>query len=481
MEAEAAGGARPARLDSLRERALTLPRRHGGPVVVLLLAVVLGIGLGARLYNSIDHAPLTPDAKGYALIAKSLYEDQKFGSPGDLKYNEVQEPNNYSPGAPLFFAAIYYLTLGVHPLIGRIVVALLGTLAVLFAYLIGRRLAGPVAGLIAAVPVAIYPALLIYNGMLMSEPLAAFTLSAAVLATLRADDRRGEPRAWILPGVLFGVTALIRPEYLVFGGVFALIALFRVRRDAGWRPGFAAAALLVVAFCAPIVPWTIRNAFALHRFVPISTGGGKALYIGTYLPGGGINAQVKVVILKQPVVERYVATHHVEVVGSRGRKKVFLDEVLRFLAARRYPGVPTDEALARMGRHNLRAYLSGHPGDTLHMFAKKAWYMWRKGPLRQMRSDGWILFQRTLVVLGALGLVVLAARRRWEALVVGAPIVGVTLIAMVLLSHPRRSLVLVPLVAALGGAAVVWAVQLVRELIGRREIAVARTGWKPAD
>jgi hypothetical protein len=329
--------------------------------------------------------------------------------------------------------------------------------------------------------VAIYPALLIYNGMLMSEPLAAFTLSAAVLATLRAGDRRGQPRAWILPGVLFGATALIRPEYLVFGAVFAAIALFRVGRDAGWRPGFAAAALLVVAFCAPIVPWTIRNAITLHRFVPVSTGGGKALFIGTYLPGGGINAQVKVVILKQPVVERYVATHHVEVVGSRGRKKVFLDEVLRFLAARQYPGVPTDQALGRMGRHNLRAYLSGHPGDMLHMFERKAWYMWRKGPLKQMRSRGWILFQRTLVVLGALGLVVLAWRRRWEALVVGSPIIGVTLIAMLLLSHPRRSLVMVPLVAPLAGAAVVWAVQLAGDVVGRREIAVARTGWKPAD
>ena len=48
----------------------------------------------------------------------------------------------------------------------------------------------------------------------MSEPPAIFTLPLAVLAFLWACDRRSL-WAWLLPGFLFGLTALIRPEYLL--------------------------------------------------------------------------------------------------------------------------------------------------------------------------------------------------------------------------------------------------------------------------
>ncbi len=70
---------------------------------------------------------------------------------------------------------------GVHERLARVVLALIGSLSVLFSYLIGRRLSGPTAGLIGALAVAIYPAFLEYQGMLMCEPLAATLLSASVL------------------------------------------------------------------------------------------------------------------------------------------------------------------------------------------------------------------------------------------------------------------------------------------------------------
>ncbi len=77
----------------------------------------------------------------------------------------------------------------------------------LFAYLIGRRLSGPAAGLIGAGAVAIYPALLEYQGMLMGEPLAASLLSGAVLSMLWAGAQdegswRAGPVAAALPHVL---------------------------------------------------------------------------------------------------------------------------------------------------------------------------------------------------------------------------------------------------------------------------------------
>ena len=55
----------------------------------------------------------------------------------------TQPASNYSPGLPLLAAGVYELTGGVHERSARLVLALIGTLAVLFAYLIGRRLSGP--------------------------------------------------------------------------------------------------------------------------------------------------------------------------------------------------------------------------------------------------------------------------------------------------------------------------------------------------
>ena len=68
-------------------------------------------------------------------------------------------------------------------------------------YLLGRRFGGPVAGLIAAGVIAFYPALLEYQGLLLTEPLAATLLVAGLVAVLhgrRAVTRNSGARraAW---------------------------------------------------------------------------------------------------------------------------------------------------------------------------------------------------------------------------------------------------------------------------------------------
>ena len=93
---------------------------------------------------------------------------------------------------------------------------------------------------------------------------------------------------------------MFRPEYLLVGIAFVGFAALRVWRERGWTPGLAAGGLLAVALLLPIVPWTIRNLDVLDRVVPISTGSGKALYVGTFLPADGEYQRVKAIL-----VERY--------------------------------------------------------------------------------------------------------------------------------------------------------------------------------
>jgi len=416
-----------------------LAKRNGGTAGLIALVAILLVGLGLRVGYGWDGRAPVYDAQAYAKIAANFEAGEGFtAGPG-----ATQPSSSYSPGLPLAVAGIYAVTRGAHERTARVVLAVIGSLAVLFTYLIGRRLSGPVAGLIGAGAIAVYPALLEYQGMLMSEPLAATLLSGAVLALLWAADRDGWAR-WLVPGTLLGATALTRPEYLAVGLLLALVVLAHRRRE--WRLGLLQAALLLAGMAVVIAPWTIRNAVALERFVPISTGGGQVLYAGAYLPSDGDPEKVGA----------EVVAHHPELFAPDAAQRLRLEQILARLAAARHPGTETDEALAEMGREQLWDDVSEEPLEYLGFLATKVGRIWSHGPRQIMREPLWEALHWALLALGFLGLGLLAWRRRWEALAIGAVFLAITLISALLVASPRRVLVMAPLLAALAGVGAVW-------------------------
>ncbi len=420
-----------------------LAERNCGWKGLAVLAAILALGLGLRLDNAWKGREPVFDAAAYAKLAASLDRGEGF----TLGRGATQPAANYSPGLPLVVAGIYEASGGVHERVARLVLALIGALSVLFAYLIGRRLSGPPAGLFAAAAVAIYPALLEYHGMLMGEPLAATLLSGAVLAVLWAGDEAGRVR-WLLPGALLGALTLVRPEYLA---VTILVALVVVARD--WREdlGGAAmrAALLLAGLAVVVAPWTMRNAIALDRFVPVSTGGGQVLFAGSYLPSDGDPERVGA-----EVVER-----HPNLFGAAAVRRLRLEQILARLAAHRYPDLETDDALARMGRERLGDAISEEPLAYAGFVVAKIGRIWGHGPRDVMHVPAWELLHWLLLVLGLAGFVVLAAQGRWEALLLATILVAITAVSALLVASPRRVLVMMPLVAALAGvglARIAW-------------------------
>lgn len=416
-----------------------LAARNGGPIGLLALVAILLLGLGLRVGEAWDGRAPVYDAQAYAKIAANFERGDGFTAGAGAS----QPSSSYSPGLPLAVAGIYAVTGGVHERTARVVLAVIGALAVLFTYLIGRRLSGPVAGLIGAAAVAIYPALLEYQGMLMSEPLAATLLSGSVLALFWAADGEGGAR-WLLPGALLGATALTRPEYLAVGVLLAILVFARGRRE--WRLGLLQAAVLLAGLVVVIAPWTIRNAVALDRFVPISTGGGQVLYAGTYLPSDGDPEKVGAEVVE----------HHPELFAPTAAERLRLEQILARLAAARYPKMETDEALSRMGREQLWDDVSEEPLEYLGFVATKVGRIWAHGPRQIMRTPVWEALHWALLVLGFLGLGALAWQRRWEALVIGAILLAITLLSALLVASPRRVLVMLPLLAALAGVGAVW-------------------------
>lgn len=424
-----------------------LVARNGGRAAVVVLAAILLLGLGLRVAEAWDGRAPVYDAQGYARIAANLETGDGF----TLGAEATQPASNYSPGLPLFAAGVYELSGGVHERLARLVLALLGTLAVLFTYLIGRRLSGVLAGLVGAGVVAIYPALLEYQGMLMGEPLAATLLSGAVLAMLWAADEGRRTAGWIAPGLLLGALILVRPEYLAISLPIAIVVFARTGRD-GWRTGLAQALIMSLGLALVVVPWTARNAVALDRFVPVSTGGGQVLFSGSYLPSDGDPERVG-----EEVLERHPG------LAAQLPADPRLEQILAGLAAQRYPGMETDAALARMGRERLRDAITEEPLAYAGFVAAKVWRIWTRGQRDVMQEPAWRALHWLLVALGLLGLVVIAVQRRWEALLIGTVLLAVTATGALLVASPRRLLVTVPVVAALAGAATTWIVRACTE------------------
>lgn len=451
-----------------------LTSRHGGTLLFACLCLAVALGLGLRVGTAIDGTYEGPDARAYNYIAKSLYINGSFDDDG-LGERGIKGAAEWSPGTPLLYAGVYYLTGGANPLIGRLLVALLGGLSVLIVYLIARRCtewlpgrrAGPAASVTAAFATAAYPGLFHFFGTTLSEPLAEFLLPATVLSFLWASDAdRERVRRYALPGLLLGITTLTRPEYLTIGLLFIVIALVRVARRRKFRAGLAAAGLVAVTFLVPVALWSWHNYNVLGRFVPVTAGGGKVLFIGTYLPGKGMNDSTKRELLRLYPDLRLKRYRGLPYYSRRELSVTDMDPLLDRVV-RKYPALERDQALGKIGRENMVRFSKRHPLQYLHMLMVKAWFVWMWGAL--WATDMLLLaLHRVLIVPAFLGLGLIAWKSRWQALVLLTPIVGLTFVMMLFQAAPRRALPSLPLVFIGTGVALVWLYLQVKKLIDRR-------------
>ena len=107
--------------------------------------------------------------------------------------------------------------------------------------------------------------------------------------------------------------------------------------------------------------------------MPVSTGGGKALYIGTYLGADGDGPKLRELLLD----ERPALRARLERGGPLDDPNRFvLERVLARVAAERYPDLETDAALGRLGRSHLEYDLSEEPLRFAGMLVDKGYETW---------------------------------------------------------------------------------------------------------
>jgi len=125
---------------------------------------------------------------------------------------------------------------------------------------------------------AVHPLLVFFSGYLLTETFFCVTLLVAL--SLSADwVKTPRPGRAFGAGLAWGIAALTRPTALMLPGLVALWAWVPLGLTVAARDRVRQVLLLLLGVALAVGPWTLRNAIALHAFVPITTGAGGALLV----------------------------------------------------------------------------------------------------------------------------------------------------------------------------------------------------------
>jgi 4-amino-4-deoxy-L-arabinose transferase-like glycosyltransferase len=208
-----------------------------------------------------------------------------------------------APLYPYFLGLLYKLS-GTSMIFAKVVQALFGGVGCGLVYLLARRLtSGNTAAsvktrpnlesgfhhaaaipLIAGFVMAAYPLAIWYDAELLLEGPLTFLVLLGFVLLLRSRDT---DRQWWLPGIVFGLAALTRPNVLAFIVFLPAWLVVEYGRGAWKRLGqiWGMAALV-------ILPVTVRNYVVSGQFVPIAWQAGTNFYIGNSPESDGVTAVV---------------------------------------------------------------------------------------------------------------------------------------------------------------------------------------------
>jgi 4-amino-4-deoxy-L-arabinose transferase-like glycosyltransferase len=246
------------------------PRRFAGTltgVVVFGLALRLGYVLLFTRYENTKFY----DAFWYSVTSGTLSDGQFFRIPFGTGPTAAHPPmTSFLIGAPGFVDSYLESSTG-----QRLTMAVLGAAVVLCVGLLGRSVAGPRVGLVAAALAALAPNFWIPSGIIMSETPAMLFMALILLAVVHLL-RRPNVLGAVLLGAACGGEALVRAELILFVPAL-LVPAALLARQVPLRRRFMLVGVGVLATAVVLAPWVARNLATFKDATYISTGEGLAL------------------------------------------------------------------------------------------------------------------------------------------------------------------------------------------------------------
>jgi MYXO-CTERM domain-containing protein len=236
-----------------------IPRRE---LMVLGAAVLAGVAIRLLYAIATGGDALAGDEIEYDVEGRFFADGKLFWSttPSGVPHETIVK----APGYVVWVGVLYALSGSSPGFVMGVQAVVAGAASIALVWWLGRRLFGPVTGLIAAWIFAIYPYAWLFEVALLSESLAVPLTILTVIAFL---EREPTPARAAGVGALMGVGMLVRPSALFLFGAIAAAWIIA----AGWKRGTLMTALTVAVAALVVVPWTIRNAVVTDGgFVPVS-------------------------------------------------------------------------------------------------------------------------------------------------------------------------------------------------------------------
>lgn len=266
---------------------MTMTQKHWS--LLLLIALALGIRvIDAHFTGGLGQSPSL--YREYVFQGERLLRFHVLSCPLVVDDSLAQSPSSTMPPAYGALVALVYATLGIESFAATLTLHLINAaataLVVLFVWLAARRILNERAAWIAAVIVAINPALFGFTELIWDTSLFCLGVSVTVwLASLLAERSRSG-LAWLGYGLWLGALALLNPAMTI---AYPVLVLWPASACFEWRfrPIARAVTLAVLGWAIAITPWTIRNYVHFDQLIYIRGGLPMELWLGA-CPEAGV-------------------------------------------------------------------------------------------------------------------------------------------------------------------------------------------------
>lgn len=144
-------------------------------------------------------------------------------------------------------------------------------------------------GVLALMLYIIVPIFIYFEGQFLLDFLI-LPLSLLILLAVARGCKSKMSRYFILAGIFLGLTALTRPNILIFAPALAGWVFYFIYQKRGARRALTQVALIAVFAVITIAPVTVRNFALSGDLISISSQGGINLYLGNNSEADGVSA-----------------------------------------------------------------------------------------------------------------------------------------------------------------------------------------------
>jgi 4-amino-4-deoxy-L-arabinose transferase-like glycosyltransferase len=257
-------------------------------VLLGLIASAILLRVASSLFqgNTVDILPGVYDQISYNSLAQRLLNGHGFTfAENHWPITRPGEPTAHWSFLYTFYLAGIYALFGPHPLVARILQAVLvGALQTYLTYRITEKTFTKGIALIAAGITAFYIYFIYYSGSLMTEPFYITAILSSLYAAMglaESNSRERDVKLGVVLGIALSVTVLLRQVFLLFlPFLLAWIWISRIRRR--HRLPIISIVLSLGIVLLSILPFSLYNQSRFGRFVLLNTNSGYAFFWGNH-------------------------------------------------------------------------------------------------------------------------------------------------------------------------------------------------------